>query len=97
METVVDITEEERLALVAKTKRDKRLADGAKYRANNKDKLLAYNKAYFERRKDDEDFIKKQRESISLSKKKRRIENKKGDEGIPKRPYIRKIPTPPDI
>lgn len=92
-----ELTEEEKFALVEKKKRDKQLADGLIYRTKNKDKLLAYNRAYFQKRKNDTEFIKKQRESISISKKKRRIENKKGDEGIPKRPYIRKPPTPQDI
>ena len=83
------INEEDKLALIAKFKRDRRLAGGAIYRAINRDKLLAYNREYFERRKDDVEFVKKQRESISISKKKRRMENKKGDGAKPIRPYIR--------
>jgi hypothetical protein len=91
--TIVAVSNENKLGLVAKIKRDKRLADGATYRAKNKDKLLAYNREYFERRKDDVEFVKKQRKSISISKKKRRIENKKGDGAKPIRPYIRQSPT----
>jgi hypothetical protein len=92
--TTVAINEEDKLA---KIKRDKRLADGATYRAKNKDKLLAYNREYFERRKDDVEFVKKQRESIIISKKKRSIENKKGDGAKPIRPYLRKSPTSPVV
>ena len=87
-------TEDERKTRMTKEKRDKRLAYGVIYRAKNKVALLEYNRAYFEKKKDDVDFMKKQRESISISKKKRRIENNKGDSGIPKRAYIRKIPDP---
>ena len=42
--TIVAVSNENKLGLVAKIKRDKRLADGATYRAKNKDKLLAYNR-----------------------------------------------------
>ena len=90
----MNIKTEEEKATIAKEKRDKRLAYGANYRAKNKVALLEYNRAYFEKRKDDEVFVKKQRESISISKKKRRVEDNKGVLGIPKRAYIRKIPDP---
>jgi hypothetical protein len=90
----MNIESEEEKARIAKEKRDKRLAYGANYRAKNKDALLIYNRAYFEKKKDDEEFVRKQRESISISKKKRRIEDKKGNLGVPKRAYIRKIPDP---
>ena len=77
--------------------REKRLAYGAIYRAANKAKLLECNKLYFESRKGDVDFVKKQRDAISISKKKRREEDKKGDLGIPKRVYIKRIPDPQDL
>jgi hypothetical protein len=91
------MSEEDELALIAKKKRDERLAKGAIYRAKNKEKLLAYNKAYFEKRRQDEEFVKKQRASISISKKKRRVENKKGIDGTPKRAYVRRILPPLSI
>lgn len=94
MENITGAEKDDKLALIATKKRDERLANGAAYRAKNKDKLLAYNKAYFERKKQDADFVKKQRESISISKKKRRAENKKGIDGIPKRTYVRRPPPP---
>jgi hypothetical protein len=90
----MNIETEDEKARIVREKRDKRLAYGAIYRAKNKDVLLEYNRAYFEKKKDDEEFVKKQRESISISKKKRRVEDKKGALGIPKRPYIRRIPDP---
>ena len=89
-----DITDND---LKEKFAREKRLAYGAIYRATNKAKLLDYNKLYFENRKGDIDFMKKQRDAISISKKKRREENKKGDLGIPKRVYIKRISDPQDL
>ena len=69
-------TEEEILKMMAK--RDRLREYGVKYRAENKEKLLAYNREYFEKNKGNPDFVIKWRESISLSKKNRRIENIKG-------------------
>jgi hypothetical protein len=97
MRSSTDMMEEDELALIAIKKRGERLAKAAIYRAENKEKLLAYNKAYFERKNQDEEFVKKQRKSISISKKKRRAENKKGSDGAPKRVYVRRILPPPSI
>ena len=90
----MNIETEDEKTRIAEEKRQKRLAYAVIYRAKNKEKLLEYNRAYFEKNKENAEFVKKQRDSISISKKKRRIENNKGDSGIPKRAYIRKIPDP---
>ena len=84
-------TEAEILKMMAK--RDKVKQYASTYRAKHKEALLAYNREYFEKKKGDVEFIKKQRESISNSKKKRRIENKKGEEGKPVRAYIKNSQT----
>ena len=81
-------TEEEILKMMAK--RDRLREYGVKYRAEHKEKLLAYNREYFEKNKGNPDFVRKQRESISISKKKRRIENKKGIKANPIRQYRKK-------
>jgi hypothetical protein len=81
-------TEEEILKMMAK--RDRLREYGVKYRAEHKEALLAYNREYFEKNKGNPNFVIKQRESISISKKKRRMENKKGTEAKPIRQYKKK-------
>lgn len=70
---------------------------GAEYRAKKKEAISARNKLYFDRKKEDIEFLKMRRTSSILSSIKRGIENRKGDEGMPVRPYVRVILNPENV
>jgi hypothetical protein len=63
----------------------------AKYGAKNKQAILVANRAYFEKKKTDIEFMTKHRASMLLSMKKRALENKK-ENPKPVRPYTKRPP-----
>lgn len=70
-----------------------------RYRSENRAKIAAQNRIYRARRaQEDPEFLNTMREKIRLSQAKRRAENKKGDEKIPVRTYVRtRTPRPSDL
>ena len=80
----MELTTEEKL----EQKRINRAITQSKYRAKNFAATSEYNRNYFASHKTDIEFMKKHNNSVSQSKIKRKLENKKGVEANPIRQYI---------